>query len=52
MPHKLTDAQKQSRIQFCRYSLNRFEEAQSRRVFDIITRDESWFYHYDPETKQ
>ncbi len=51
VPHQLTDDQKQWRIQFCRHSLKRFEEGQSRRVFDIITGDESWFYHYDPETK-
>ncbi|CAF4698883.1 unnamed protein product, partial [Rotaria sp. Silwood2] len=30
----------------------RFEEGQSRCVFDIITDDESWFYHYDPELKE
>ncbi|CAF1553891.1 unnamed protein product [Rotaria sordida] len=52
VPHQLTDDKKQYRIQFCRYSLNRFEEGQSRRVFDIITDDESWFYHYDHETKE
>ncbi|CAF4151519.1 unnamed protein product [Rotaria socialis] len=30
----------------------RFEESQSRCVFDIITGDEFWFYHYDPELKE
>ncbi|CAF3177204.1 unnamed protein product [Rotaria sp. Silwood2] len=30
----------------------RFEEGQSHCVFDIITGDESWFYHYDPELKE
>ncbi|CAF4222144.1 unnamed protein product [Rotaria sp. Silwood2] len=52
VPHKLTDDQKQLRIQFCHHSLKRFEEGQSRCVFDIITGDESWFYHYDPELKE
>jgi histone-lysine N-methyltransferase SETMAR len=52
VPHQLTNDQKQWRIEFCRHSLKRFEEGQSRRVFDIITGDESWFYHYDPETKE
>ena len=52
VPHQLTDDQKQLRIQFCHQSLQRFEEGRSRRVLDIITGDESWFYHYDPETKQ
>ncbi|CAF0977466.1 unnamed protein product [Didymodactylos carnosus] len=52
VPHQLTDGQKQFRIQFCRDSLERFEGGQSRHVFDIITGDESWFYHYDPTTKE
>ncbi|CAF2265348.1 unnamed protein product [Rotaria magnacalcarata] len=29
-----------------------FEEGQSRRIFDVITGNESWFYHYDPELKE
>ena len=33
-------------------SLKRFEEGQSRRVFDIITGDEFWFYHDDRELKE
>ncbi|CAF3218993.1 unnamed protein product [Rotaria sp. Silwood2] len=52
VPHKLTDDQKQLRIQFCHHSLKMFEERQSRCVFDIITGDESWFYHYDSELKE
>ena len=52
MPHTLTDDQKQLRVQFCRHSLKRFEEGQSRRVFDIITGDESCFYRYDCELKE
>ncbi|CAF4875489.1 unnamed protein product, partial [Rotaria sp. Silwood1] len=41
VPHTLTDDQKQLRVQFCGHSLKRFEEGQSRRVFDIITGDEA-----------
>ena len=52
VPHTLTDDQKQLRLQFCRHSLNEFEERRSRRVFDIITGDESCFHHYDPELKE
>ena len=43
--------QKQVRVQFCRHSLTRLEEGRSRRVFDIITADESCFFHYDPKLK-
>ena len=48
VPHALTD----DRVQFCRHSLKRFEEGRSRRVFDIITGDESCFYHYDPQLQE
>ena len=34
------------------FTLERFEEGRSRRVFDIITGDESCFYHYDSELKE
>ena len=33
-------------------SLDRFEERRSRHFFDIITDNESWFYHYDPQIKE
>ena len=52
VPYKLTEDQKQLRIQFCRYSLKRFEEGPSCCAFDVITSNESWFYHYDPELKE
>ncbi|CAF4071125.1 unnamed protein product, partial [Rotaria sp. Silwood1] len=34
------------------YEQIEFEEGQSCHVFNIITGDESWFYHYNPETKE
>ena len=40
------------RVQFCLDSLKRFEEGRSLRVFDIITGDESCFYHHDRELKK
>ncbi|CAF3374291.1 unnamed protein product [Rotaria sp. Silwood2] len=51
-PHQITEGQKQLRVEFCQQSLKRFEEGRSRRVFDIITGDEPWFYHYDSTTKE
>jgi histone-lysine N-methyltransferase SETMAR len=32
--------------------LEKFDGGRSKRVYDIITGDESWFYYYDPETKR
>ena len=52
VPHNLTDAQKQARVEWCRDMINKFEAGSSRRVYDIITGDESWIYQYDPETKR
>ncbi|CAF4656764.1 unnamed protein product [Rotaria sp. Silwood2] len=52
VPHLLTTDQKRLRVQFCHESLKRFEQGRSWRVFDIVTGDESWFHHYDPETKE
>ena len=52
MPHTQTDDQNQHRLQLRRRLLKRFEESQSRHVFDIITGDESCFYHYDSELKE
>lgn len=50
--HFLTDAQKQDRVNYCLAMLEKFDDGRSKRVFDIITGDESWFYYYDPETKR
>ena len=52
VPHQFTTNQKRMEIQFYQKSLERFEEGQCRRIFNIITDDESWFYRYDPETKE
>ena len=52
VPHTLTDDQKQLPLKFGHHSLKRFEEGQSRRVFHMITGDESCFYHYDRELKE
>ena len=52
VPLTLTNDQKQLRVRFCCHSPKRFEEGRSRRVFHIITGDESCFHHYDHELKE
>ncbi len=52
VPHFLTEAQKQDRVDYCLEMLEKFDCGRSKRVYDIITDDESWFYYYDPETKR
>ena len=52
VPLTLTHDQKQLPLQLCHHSLKRFEGGRSCRVIDIITGDESCFYHYDHELKE
>lgn len=52
IPHNLTIAQKQARVDWCKQMLKKFERGASRHVFNIVTGDESWIYSYEPETKQ
>ena len=52
VPNQFINDQKQVLIQFWHKSLDKFEEGWSQLVFDIITNDESWHYHYDPETRE
>lgn len=52
VPHNLSEEQKRVRVNWCREMLERFNKGDSRRIFDIVTGDESWIYQYDPETKR
>ena len=52
IPHALTDAQRDRRVEASRENLHRhFLEGQDF-LKRIVTGDESWLYFYDPETKQ
>eukprot|EP00794_Sanderia_malayensis_P014608 gene14608-16119_t len=52
VPHCLTDQQKDHQVNWCQFMLQKFEEGKSKRVYDIVTGDESWIYQFDPETKR
>lgn len=52
VPRILNDDQKKARVHFARSFLKKFENGQSSNFQKIVTGDESWFYKYDPETKQ
>lgn len=52
IPHKLTDAQKEARVVWCRQMLKKYDRGASKSVNHIYTGDESWIYAYEPETKQ
>ncbi|KAI6646180.1 Mariner transposase [Oopsacas minuta] len=48
----ITLKQKQNRVKRCHEMFKKFNNGNSRDVSKIITGDETWIYHYDPETKQ
>ena len=52
IPHQLHPQQKNARVNWCKEMLKKFNHGRSRDVAKIITGDETWIYHYDPQTKQ
>lgn len=52
IPHLLTEDQKEARINFCKFMLEKFDGGKSKRVYDIVTGDETWIYRFDPESKR
>ncbi len=46
------EVSKNTRVQWCREMLTRFDGGRSNAVWEIISGDESWVYSIDPETKQ
>ncbi len=51
VPHQLTQQQRQQRIDICVENLTKFENG-TWRLCDIVTGDESWFYHRKISSKQ
>jgi histone-lysine N-methyltransferase SETMAR len=51
VPHHLTDAQRQRRVEICIENLRKIESGEWR-LGDIVTGDESWFYHRKIRSKQ
>ena len=51
VPHQLTQQQRQQRIDICLENLKKFESG-AWRLCDIVTGDESWFYHRKIRSKQ
>ena len=52
VPHSLTEAQKDARVDWCHFMLEKFDGGRSKDTYNIVTGDETWVYHYDPETKR
>jgi [histone H3]-lysine36 N-dimethyltransferase SETMAR len=52
IPHNLTTAQKDARVNWCKEILKKYNGGASKAVYNIYTGDESWIYAYEPKTKQ
>lgn len=52
VPRMLTDEMKANRKQICEQLLTRYEAEGDAFLHRIVTGDESWAHHYDPEMKR
>ena len=52
VPRMLTEAQRQARVEWCHYMIQRFNDGNSRALDLLATGDETWVYVFEPETKQ
>ncbi|KAI6646177.1 hypothetical protein LOD99_9384 [Oopsacas minuta] len=52
IPHNLSEMQLEARVEWCKFMLKKFKGGEYKRVYDILTCDETWIYQYDLETKR
>lgn len=52
IPHLLTPEQKEQRVEWCHFMLEKFDRGRSKCVYDIVTGDETWICCYEPESKR
>ena len=51
VPKMLTDDQKQSQLDTLRYLLSCYEDDPGDFIDRVVTQDETWVHHFDPESK-
>ena len=51
MPHLLTDKQKQSRVRLASQVIENYDKCDPRCLEEIVTGDETWIYHFQPDSK-
>ena len=51
VPHLLTDKQKQSRVRLALQVIEKNDKCDPRRLEEIVTGDETWIYHFQPDSK-
>ena len=51
VPRQLTDPMKQRRAEVCRALSSQYERDRDKFLASIVTGDETWVHHYEPESK-
>ena len=51
VPGMLTDDQKRIQLDISRYLLSHFEDDPGNFIERVVTQDETWVHHFDPESK-
>ena len=51
VPQLLTDEQKQSRVRLASQVIEKYDKCDPRRLEEIVTGDETWIYHFQPDSK-
>ena len=51
VPHLLTDEQKQSLVRLSSQVIEKYDKCDPCRLEEIVTGDESWIYHFQPDSK-
>ena len=51
MPHLLTDEQKQSWVKLASQVIEKYDKCDPRCLKEISTGDETWIYHFQPDSK-
>ena len=50
VPCLLTDEQKQSRVRLASQVIEKYDKCDPRRLEEIVTGDETWIYHFQPDS--
>ena len=51
VPHLLTDEQKQSRVRLASQVKEKYDKCDSCRLEEIVKCDETWIYHFQPDSR-
>ena len=51
VPHLLTGELKQSRVRLASQLISKYDKCDPRQLEEIVTGDETWIYHFQPDSK-